>query len=293
MLGWMNRLYGKLPLVREIREIKMTLARQAAVVERALVESFVLSLIGQERYRDARRLAHSEHQVYSQNGEDGIIAEVFRRVGTSSRAFVEVGVGEGSECNTAFLLSQGWRGCWVEGNPKSAHTIRAHFEPYLREGSLQLIELFVTRENIAPALKTVGLAGEIDLLSVDVDRNTYWIWEALGAIRARVVVVEYNATYPPSIDWTIGYAADQWWDGSFEFGASLKAYELLGRRLGYSLVGCDITGTNAFFVRDDLVGESFVAPFTAENHYEPPRYWLVRPPGHRRPARPQPPSAGP
>ena len=66
-----------------------------------------------------------------------------------------------------------------------------------------------------------------------------------------------------------------------EFGASLKAFEVLGSRLGYSLVGCDITGINAFFVRNDLVKDLFAGPFTAENHYEPPRYGLCYRFGHK------------
>ncbi len=60
-----------------------------------------------------------------------------------------------------------------------------------------------------------------------------------------------------------------------QFGASLKAYEQLGGKLGYKLVGCDFHGNNAFFVRDDLAGEHFAAPFTAENHYEPTRMSLA------------------
>jgi hypothetical protein len=59
-------------------------------------------------------------------------------------------------------------------------------------------------------------------------------------------------------------------------------YQEPRRKLGYALVGCELCGTNAFFVRTDLVGEHFCAPFTAENHYEPPRYWLARRDGHPR-----------
>jgi hypothetical protein len=93
-----------------------------------------------------------------------------------------------------------------------------------------------------------------------------------------VVVVEYNAVIPPGLDWKVRYAPDRVWDGSHNFGASLKAFELLGTQLGYSLVGCDFIGVNAFFVRSDLVADKFAAPFTAENHYEPPRYVFL----HRR-----------
>jgi hypothetical protein len=138
----------------------------------------------------------------------------------------------------------------------------------------------VTKENIDSLLKAAAVTEEFDLLSVDVDQNTYYIWEGMAHYRPRVVVVEYNATFPPQHDWKVAYAADKVWDGSNYFGASLKAFERLGARMGYRLVGCETAGANAFFVREDCVGKKFCAPFTAENHFEPPRYFLTRRCGH-------------
>ncbi|MFC2140648.1 hypothetical protein ACFLQ1_02885, partial [Candidatus Auribacterota bacterium] len=66
------------------------------------------------------------------------------------------------------------------------------------------------------------------------------------------------------------------------YNASLKSLELLGNENGYNLVGCNFTGTNAFFIRKDLVGNLFLEPFAAETHYEPARYYLIRTNGHRR-----------
>jgi hypothetical protein len=225
-------------------------------------------------------LAHYECQVYSQAGEDGILAEIFRRIGTRDTTFLEIGVGDGLQNNTAFLLSQGWTGCWVEGGGASISAIRNHLGRQLAGGSLKLIELFVTKENIAPTLKAEGVPQDLDLLSIDVDRNAYWVWSALAHLRSRAVVVEYNATFPPYIDWKMRYDPEAWWDGTFNFGASLKAYERLGSQLGYHLVGCDLTGSNAFFVRQDLCEGAFLEPFDSESHYEPPRYWLNRTSGH-------------
>ena len=98
--------------------------------------------------------------------------------------------------------------------------------------------------------------------------------------RARVVVIEYNSTLPSGIDWKVKYSPHRTWESSHNFGASFKGYELLGRKLGYSLVGCDFIGVNAFFIRDDLVSDLFALPFTSENHYEPPRYALIHRRGH-------------
>ena len=254
----------------------------AANILRSNQELFLLKLLKTERYCDPRRLAHFEHQIYSQNGEDGIIAEIFGRIGSNSRTFVEIGVGDGRENNTAFLLAEGWAGVWLEGDGKCADAIRTHFAGQISSNRLKLMEGFITAENINDLLSKAQVMPDLDLLSIDIDRNTYYIWDALAKYRPRVVVVEYNATMPAGLDWKVRYAADQWFDGSFYYGASLKAYENLGRSHGYSLVGCDLCGVNAFFVRDDLLSDKFVGPFTAENHYEPPRYWLIRTAGHPR-----------
>jgi hypothetical protein len=67
------------------------------------------------------------------------------------------------------------------------------------------------------------------------------------------------------------------------FGASLKLFEILGAKLGYSLDGSNLTGANAFFVRNDLVKDTlFEMPFTSENHYEKPVYFLEKQLGHIR-----------
>ncbi len=279
-------LFGRVPVLSELREIRQSLARIEGVVmaQTALLQHQFISweLRHNPRYQDPRRLNRHEHQVYSQNGEDGIITEVFRRIGARSHTFVEIGVGDGLENNTTHLLRQGWSGCWLEADATAVARIRKTFAAHLASGQLKLQHALVTAENIGHVLTELGAASEPDLLSIDVDRNTWFIWEALPQVKARLVVVEYNALYPAGECWKVDYDPRKMWNGTARFGASLKAYEELGRKLGYALVGCELCGANAFFVRADLVSDHFCAPFTAENHYEPPRYWLARRDGHPR-----------
>jgi hypothetical protein len=89
------------------------------------------------------------------------------------------------------------------------------------------------------------------------------------------MVLEYNATFPPPAEWVMDYDPDYAWDGTVTFGASLEAMARLGAAKGYALVGCSLGGGNAFFVRQDLVADRLAAPYKAENHYEPPRYFLA------------------
>jgi hypothetical protein len=248
--------------------------------EMGAIRCYDFELERHPRYGEPHRLHRYALQVNSQNGEDGIIREIFRRIGTSNRVFVEIGVGDGKECNTAFLLSQGWSGYWLDASDAFLRTLETQRESY--HGCLTPCVSVVDKENIAALFERLGIPKQYDLLSLDIDQNTFHVWEALRGFTPRVVVVEYNAAIPPDIDWKVQYVAERAWDGTQNFGASLKAFEKLGSQLGYSLVGCDFNGINAFFVRNDLTSDKFAAPFTAENHYEPPRYQFIHRRGHPR-----------
>jgi hypothetical protein len=274
-------------LGREIRDIARQIEVRAAQISAAAYSSHTASAIRlldfelehHPRYADSRRLLRYAFQVSSQNGEDGMIHEIFHRIGSGNRVFAEVGIGDGHENNTAFLLAQGWTGFWIDGDDSFVHTIQSRAD--LQGGCLKFVVSFVSKESIAGLFEGLEVPKEFDLLSLDIDQNTYYAWEGLAKFRPRVVVVEYNATIPPDVDWKVHYDPHRSWDGTNNFGASLKAFENLGRRLKYCLVGCDFLGANAFFVREDLVADLFAAPFTADNHYELPRYALLHRRGHR------------
>jgi hypothetical protein len=86
--------------------------------------------------------------------------------------------------------------------------------------------------------------------------------------------MEYNAKFIPPTSYCMKYDADHVWRDDDCMGASLKFLEVALEAKGYRLVGCSLSGANAFFVRDDLVEDHFLSPFTAEFHYEPARYYL-------------------
>ncbi|MCG8650153.1 MAG: hypothetical protein MI861_09980 [Pirellulales bacterium] len=267
-----------LPLVRQTIKIYETLVRiEKELAQIRTIESiraFENEWSRNERFQDPKRLLSHSAQVNSQNGEDGMIAEVFRRIGTESKTFVEIGLEDGRECNSAFLLSCGWNGFWVDGGTRMRRTAQRH--PDIDSRCLTTLTAFVTAENAGDLFAEMKVPRQFDLLSLDIDQNTYYVWKALADYRPRAAIIEYNSAILPSIDWKVNYSPDRVWDQSQNYGASLKALELLGEELGYKLVGCDFTGTNAFFVREDLVSDRFAAPFTSENHYEPPRYPFLR-----------------
>jgi len=162
----------------------------AAMVQMNL-HRFWTETLAQPRYADPKRLLRHGFKVYSQHDEDGIIQEIFRRVGVSNRTFIEFGVETGVECNTVKLLIEGWRGLWIEANAQAGEAISSTFAEFTKDRRLTLLQGFVTAENIDALIGNAGLQGEIDLLSIDIDFNDYWIWKAIATVSPRVVVIEY------------------------------------------------------------------------------------------------------
>jgi hypothetical protein len=244
-----------------------------------LVRTLVTEMLVQQRRSDARHIMRAATHVYSQNFEDAIIAEIYSRIGEESRVFVEIGVETGVQCNTRALLERGWTGVWIDGDEQAVEVANENVAPYIASGALKILSLLVTPENARSAILAQIGSKPIDFLSVDVDYHTSNIWRAID-LPHRVACIEYNANYPPTIEWEAPYDPARVWDGTNQYGASLKKLETIGSAKELLLVGCELHGVNAFFVRDDLVGNKFLPPYTAERHFEPPRYELIAPRGH-------------
>ncbi|TSC98580.1 MAG: hypothetical protein Greene101449_916 [Candidatus Peregrinibacteria bacterium Greene1014_49] len=192
----------------------------------------------------ARRIPFIERREYSQNGEDGVIAAIFAMIGTTNRTYVEFGVEDGIECNTRYLFKhKGWKGLLMDGS---------HTNP-----SLNLHQEFITAENIEQLFVKYSVPKDFDLLSVDIDGNDYWVWKAITHNSPRVVIMEYNACIPYEPPVTVPYDPAFAWDKTDYYGASLSALVSLARAKGYTLVGTDPNGVNAFFVRDDCITGNF------------------------------------
>jgi hypothetical protein len=232
-------------------------------------------LLAEPRFTDPKRLERHGFKAFSQNDEDGIIDEIFRRICIEQARFVEIGVGDGLENNTVFLLYQGWTGLWIEASQRQYRAIARNLQPAIASRQLRVCHAAATPANVNRLLEDGGAHGVVDLLSIDIDGNDYYVIEAIQTINPRVIVAEYNATMPPPVKWLMkSDDRARAWQGHNYFGASLKSLEGLMTNKGYNLVGCSIIGTNAFFVRSDLTADHFSMPFTAEEHYHPLRLFL-------------------
>jgi hypothetical protein len=213
-------------------------------------------------------LAAHEFRAFSQWGEDGIIRWLVREAEAAPKVFVEFGVEDYGEANTRFLAEHdNWTGLVIDGGRENVERVRQ--SPVCWRQNLRAVEAFVTRDNINALISGAGLGGDIGLLSIDIDGNDYWVWEAIDVVSPAVVVVEYNHRFGRDLGVTIPYE-EEFRRGArhpvYYFGASLKALCLLGARKGYAFVGCNGNGVNAFFVRRDKMTPS-LRELTPEEGY--------------------------
>jgi hypothetical protein len=196
-----------------------------------------------------------ELRLFSQNGEDGVLAEILTRVGAGERYFVEFGVESGREGNCVYLADiANWRGLFMDSD---AHAFTALQRKYRTDERVRTDCAMVTPANVQQLFAAADVPPEPTVLSIDVDGSDYWIWEAIDDYRPRVLVIEYNSALDPHRRLVQPAALQDGWDGTEYFGASLGAMRALGERKGYRLVHAELCGVNAFFVRQDLAEGRF------------------------------------
>ena len=194
-------------------------------------------------------------RVFSEHDEDGIVLFLLAVLGIESRSFVDIGAGTGvfaSNCaNLAFNL--GFDGLFVESNERyvayGRQLYARHADTKSRPPAFR--QIVAEPDNVDRVLEDAGLSGSIDLLSIDIDGNDAWIWQAITAVRPRIVVIEAHprlgrgevlAPYVPT-----GASAS-----GGPIGASPAAMTAVGERLGYRFVGSNYHGYNLFYLRADL-----------------------------------------
>ena len=206
-----------------------------------------------------------EFKVFSQWGDDGIIQWLINKLDIPNKTFIEFGVEDYRESNTRFLLmNDNWAGLIMDGSSKNVENIKN--SEYYWKYELTARKEFITRENINDILTSHYFEPEVGLLHIDIDGNDYWVWESIKAINPIIVIVEYNGVLGNERPITIPYQPD--FDrykahySNIYYGSSLKALFHLSEKKGYSFIGCNQAGNNAYFVRKDkmIEGLSEVSP---------------------------------
>lgn len=257
----------------KIKQLLLQVFSQNTRIAGYLAREEISKILEQIRETDPLRLEPYGFKVYSQQEEDGIIEEIFRRLGIQTGTFVEIGVENGLECNTLYLLHKGWKGLWIEANENFVNFIKTKFDYVINNGRLKVLREYVKIDNINRLISSVIKGEEFEFLSIDIDGMDIYLLEYLTK-RPFVICIEYNSKFPPTLSKKLPYNPNFWWQGTDYFGSSLKAIVDVADKKDYALVGTNITGTNAFFVRKDLWREDLFPEPDPVKLYNPPRYWL-------------------
>jgi hypothetical protein len=222
-----------------------------------------LSLIESRARNSKNPLTQTFSKFFSQNDEDFILNSILERLSPTELSFIEFGPGDGLENNTISLLSQGWRGIWV-GNEKLKIDIS-------NKSGLLFLKEWVTIESIKNHISTFKKLNPY-LISMDLDGNDYYFMEYLleNGVLPKLIIQEYNGNFPFEVEWVQAYNPEHNWDGTNYYGASLLAYINLFKKHNYTLLCCNLTGINAFFVSNDLMDKFLDLLVSDKTKYVPP-----------------------
>ena len=199
-------------------------------------------------------LCDCEFSVFSQWSEDGIISWILNQLPNLPKNFIEFGVEDYSESNTRFLLqTKNWSGLVIDGCSENINKIKSSY--YYWKHDLNAVRSFITKGNINNIITNNIQSDDIGLLSIDIDGNDYWVWNAINCIKPCVVIVEYNGVFGDlqsiSVPYKPSFIRNKAHYSNLFFGCSIKSLIDLGKSKGYSLLGTNSNGLNAFFIRED------------------------------------------
>lgn len=202
-----------------------------------------------------KKLCDYEYKIFSQWGEDGIIQFLVSRINIKHKIFVEIGVENYLESNTRFLLiNNNWKGLIIDGNKEQI--LKVKNQEIMWKYDINLVDIFVTKDNINSILEQNDFLGNIGLLSIDIDGNDYWLWDSIKVINPDIVVCEYQAMWGFDKSVTIPYQEDFVRSRSeyhnIYYSTSLPALIYLAKGKGYTYIGSNKVGTNAFFVKNEF-----------------------------------------
>ena len=195
--------------------------------------------------RNKKGLNKYAYSVNSQDGEDGILQELFRRIGTTSKYAVEFGAWDGIYLNNIrnLVTKNGFSALFIEGVPEKAEVLRNNYKTFPNVRCAEAYVGFRGDNTLDSILSRNDAPQEIDIISIDVDGCDYHVWQALKKYRPRVIIIEYNPTVPNEIVCINPESEDS------STGSSAAALVELARKKRYSLVA--VTGSNLVFVVDE------------------------------------------
>ena len=233
--------------------------RQKTIIKLLEDQKVLISRINSNLNKDKNLindLSDVEFSVFSQWGEDGIINWIISQIPDIKKTFVEFGVENYTESNTRLLFQEyNWSGLIIDGDYNNINEIVS--SDYYWKGDLIAINEFITTNNINNILRNYNIKNDLGVLSIDVDGNDYWLWEAIEELTPSIVICEFNSIFGKKLSLTIPYEEkfirSQKHYSHLYFGCSIKALLELAQKKGYFFLGTNLNGNNAFFVKNKSI----------------------------------------
>lgn len=265
-MNWLKN-FIKYHFVQRIHRDK--LHPSVGIQQRQLMQHYLLC----NRQNQLPDIKTTGFKVFSQFEEDGILLYLFSIIGEGSKTFIEIGANDGINSNCSNLAVHfGWTGLFFEGDPQLIKRGRKFYSriPTPWHPKPTFVQAIIKRENINELIRQNGLSGDIELLSIDIDGNDYWVWDAIEIVKPKVVVIETHTEFGTN-NIVVPYDPNYMFPGKHPVyhGASVIAMNKLAEKKGYRLVAASDLGINQIFLRNDLALEEIPAIDPASTLWHP------------------------
>jgi hypothetical protein len=265
-MGWLKNVLKNKFYILKVRD---RFSAQTQITQRQLFVKYL-------RWKNKGELPpldQTGYRVFSQYEEDGKLMFIFAVIGMRTKTFIEIGSDDGINSNCANLaFNFGYHGLFLDGNEKSIKRGRKFYakypHPWMYAPTFKCAK--VNAENINDLVAEAGLSGEVDLLSIDIDGNDYWVWNALEVVQPNVVIIETHVEFGMR-NIVVPYDPNYSFPGKHPVyhGASPIAMVNLAKKKGYRLVGANDLGFNFIFVKNGL-GEEHLPEVSVESVLQHP-----------------------
>jgi methyltransferase FkbM-like protein len=191
------------------------------------------------------RLLDYQKNIYSQSGEDGILAKILETLPNCDKWCVEFGAWDGQLFSNACHLidDAGYSAVMIECDTARFKDLLKRHGKNPRVIGLNALVGFTEADSLDHLLAKTPIPKDFDLLSIDIDGNDYHVWNSTVLYKPKVVVIEFNPTIPTEFEYV------QEADPGSNQGSSVLSLTRLGKTKGYELVS--VTTLNAILVRSE------------------------------------------
>jgi len=211
-------------------------------------------------YSNISLLSDVDYKVFSQNGEDGILDYLLTSLSIENPKFLEIGVGDFTECNTRFIFDRcSAKGTIIDCINNFEEKVKKNVE--LWKGDLKIINKKINTENIHDLIENSDCFLDLDIFSLDIDGIDYWILNELPENFSKIVVLEYNPLFGSNLEATVpnlpNFDRTSYHYSNLCFGMSLKAAINLMFKKNFYFVGTNLFKNNAFFVNNKFFKKKY------------------------------------